>query len=306
MSAPPPRPNLYAQETIDRQADLRRAPDRLAARLATEGGALLVLKDGAVPVRQEAAGPRLALLETRAAGDPAATVLLGEWQGRLWLARAADTPPAGADFVDLRQVGAQLPAGEAALAAQARALLWWHRRHRFCGLCGAPTLVREAGHVRLCSDPGCGASHFPRTDPAVIVLVEDGDRVLLGRQHQWPQGLYSVLAGFLEPGESLEQTVAREVMEESGIAVTDIRYHSSQPWPFPQSLMLGFLARAASRDIAFDTEELQDCRWFDRETLVAMRAAGTPGDGRLVLPRQDSIARRLLEDWLDRRTDCRN
>lgn len=292
---PSPRPNIYAAATLDRRADLRRAPTVLADRL---GDALsLPLRDLAVPVRAGAQGPELAWLPGREAG--ADGILLGESGGVLHLAHGVPAdrpPPPGAEFVDLRRVGALLSATDAALAAFARALLWWHGRTGFCGVCGAPTLSREAGHVRLCS--GCGASHFPRTDAAVIVLVHDGDRVLLGRQRQWPQGMYSVLAGFVEPGESLEQTVAREVMEESGIAVTDIRYQSSQPWPFPQSLMLGFTARALTDAVAFDAEELEDCRWYTRQELLAVPADAVAGDAPFALPRPDSIARRLVDKWL--------
>jgi NAD+ diphosphatase len=170
--------------------------------------------------------------------------------------------------------------------------MWWHARHRFCGVCGAPTESVEAGHVRRCTSPACGASHFPRTDPAVIMLVHDGDRALLGRQKIWPPGMYSTLAGFVEPGESLEETVAREVFEESGIRVAEVRYHSSQPWPFPASLMIGFHAAAASREIRMDQSELEDCGWFSRAEL---RDFGRQGKA---LPRADSIARRLIEDWL--------
>jgi NAD+ diphosphatase len=170
--------------------------------------------------------------------------------------------------------------------------MWWHARHRFCGVCGAATESVEAGHVRRCTNPECKASHFPRTDPAVIMLVHDGDRALLGRQKVWAPGMYSTLAGFLEPGESLEETVAREVFEESGIRVGEVRYHSSQPWPFPASLMIGFHAAATSREIRLNQSELEDCAWFSRSELRDFQAQGKN------LPRQDSIARRLIEDWL--------
>src|SRR5690606_35249197 len=133
-----------------------------------------------------------------------------------------------------------------ALLAYARGLVHWHVRHRFCPACGGPMQSAEAGHVRRCAGSSCGTQNFPRTDPAVIMLVSDGERAILGRQRVWPAGMHSVLAGFVEPGESLEDAVAREVLEEVGVAVSDVTYHSSQPWPFPASIMLGFYARAAS------------------------------------------------------------
>jgi NAD+ diphosphatase len=164
--------------------------------------------------------------------------------------------------------------------------------HRFCARCGAPTEIAEAGHVRRC--PRCGAVHHPRLDPVVIVLVHDAGRALLGRQPTWPAGRYSALAGFVEPGESLEEAVAREVGEESGVAVADIAYHSSQPWPFPASLMLGFHARHVAGEPATLDDELEDVRWFGREEV----AAAARGDGPLLLPPPLAIARRLIDTWL--------
>jgi NAD+ diphosphatase len=201
-------------------------------------------------------------------------------------------------FTDLRVVGARLDRREGALLAFSRAMLFWHSRHRFCGVCGSKTRSEEAGHVRRCTDPACKTMHFPRTDPAVIMLVTDGERCLLGRQKQFPPGMYSTLAGFVEPGESLEQAVAREVREETGIEVGAVVYHSSQPWPFPANIMLGFHAEAASRDIAVDYGELQDAAWFDKGWLIAHE-----DDDSFRLPRRDSIARRLVEDWLYNRVE---
>jgi NAD+ diphosphatase len=197
-----------------------------------------------------------------------------------------------AEFIDLRRVGALLPRRDGALLAYARGVTHWHSRHRFCGVCGAPTVAQTAGHTRLCTNRDCATMHFPRTDPATIMLVTDGDRCLLGRQKVWIPGMYSTLAGFVEPGESLEQAVAREVREESGIEVGAVRYHSSQPWPFPASLMLGFHAVARSRDLVIDSEELEDGRWFTAAEVRNFAALG------LSLPRPDSIARRLVESWL--------
>ena len=196
-------------------------------------------------------------------------------------------------FADLRQIGAVLDRREGALLALARAMLYWHARHRFCGLCGSPTRSEEAGHMRRCTAPECNTMHFPRTDPAVIMLVTDGDRALLGRSRHFPAGMYSTLAGFVEPGESLEDAVAREVLEESGIAVGPVIYHSSQPWPFPANIMLGFHAEAVTSEITVDYGELEDARWFERDWLTSH-----VDDDTFRLPRRDSIARRLVDDWL--------
>ena len=207
---------------------------------------------------------------------------------------AAGIADAGVRFADLRQLGARLDRREGALLAFSRAILFWHSRHRFCGLCGSPTRTEEAGHMRRCTDPACHAMHFPRTDPAVIMLVVDGDRALLGRNKNFPlPGMYSTLAGFVEPGESLEDAVAREVREETAIEVGAVHYHSSQPWPFPANIMLGFYAEATSSEISVDYGELEDARWFERNWLQSHE-----DDETFRLPRLDSIARRLIEDWL--------
>jgi NAD+ diphosphatase len=199
-------------------------------------------------------------------------------------------------FADLRQLAGRLARPEGALLALARAMVTWHQRHRFCGVCGSPTLTEEAGHMRRCTNPDCKTMHFPRTDPAVIMLVSDGERALLGRNKNFPPGMYSTLAGFVEPGESLEDAVAREVREETGIAVGTVTYHSSQPWPFPANIMLGFHAEAVSSEIEVDYGELEDAKWFERDWLLAHA-----DDNTFRLPRLDSIARRLVEDWLHRR-----
>ncbi|NMM45316.1 NAD(+) diphosphatase [Rhodospirillaceae bacterium KN72] len=200
----------------------------------------------------------------------------------------------GGFFEDLRRVGPTLSLDDGALLAYARGLVHWHKRHRFCGLCGAPTRAAKAGHELRCTNPDCGAPHFPRTDPAVIMLVHDGaDRIVLGRQKEWPPGRVSVLAGFVEPGESLEDAVAREVMEEVGVQVADVRYNSSQPWPFPSSIMLGFSARALDFDLSVATDEIEEAAWYTRAEVAAC-----PEDDRFALPRRDSIAYRLIQDWM--------
>ena len=210
----------------------------------------------------------------------------------------AAAAPAAADYRELRELGPLPQPTDAAILCHGRAMVHWHRRHRFCSDCGAPTRSIHAGHQRVCTALACGQSHFPRTDAAVIMLVtsdgEDGEACLLGRQRNWPPRVYSALAGFVEPGESLEATVRREVLEEAGVVVEEVSYHSSQPWPFPASLMLGFTARASSRRIMLHDQELEDARWFTRAALTrAMVAGEVRPPGRL------SIAYRLLEDWFD-------
>ncbi len=308
-------PHFYLDPGFDRAADRRRDLAWLDSRLGVAGTRL-------VPVwraRNLIAGPREAPRAVLLPGDLAGWREIAGVVALLGVAGPAE-PEAGTAlvavdvsplaepsahpllagrgvFVDLRSSGPLLPHAEGALLAYARGLMWWHSRHRFCGVCGSPTESREAGHQRLCLNPACKAQHFPRTDPAVIVLVHHGDRCLLGRQKNWPAGMHSVLAGFVEPGESLESCVAREVFEESGVRVTDIRYHSSQPWPFPQSLMLGFTARAATTDLRPDLEELEHVGWYQRDWLKAQSA--TPvGTGAFALPRRDSVARVLVDEWL--------
>lgn len=201
----------------------------------------------------------------------------------------------GAQFGELRLAMAQLSGPEAALAATARALYNWHRTHGFCAACGQPSMIVMAGWERQC--PACGAKHFPRTDPVVIMLVLHGNSALLGRSHGWPEKMYSALAGFVEPGETLEGAVAREVLEETGIAVTDIRYVASQPWPFPNSLMFGAVARATSCEITLDPE-LEDARWITREEMLAAWAGL---DDSLLPARKGAIAHYLISAWLEGR-----
>ena len=225
-------------------------------------------------------------------------VLLGWFQGvRCVLLDAhpgTSGLPAGTQFEELRALLTELPEPQSAVLTCARALQVWRSRHRHCGTCGAPTRPRQAGHCLRCTSSECGAEFFPRLDPAVIVLVSDGDHALLGRQAAWPAGRYSTLAGFVEPGESLEDTVLREVREEAGVHCSAVRYFASQPWPFPSSLMLGFHA-TASRDEPLQLDgELEDARWFS--------AAELSHAGARVLPPRYTIARRLIEAWYQRAT----
>jgi NAD+ diphosphatase len=296
--------NFYAGGGLDRAGLRRKDKAWVAALLASEATRFVPLWRGQNLVLSGGA-PRAALVTRGAIAALAAEpVLLGLAEGQAYFALdlsrheaplAALAAMSPCEFTDLRRVGPLLPRGEGALLAYARGIAYWHERHRFCGVCGAATVSEEAGHVRRCGDAACNVSHFPRTDPAVIMLVHDGERCLLGRKPGWPKGMHSTLAGFVEPGESLEEAVAREVFEETGIAVDEVTYHSSQPWPFPASLMLGFHARARSRVITPDPAEIEHAEWYERRFLL-----DRADDDELRLPRRDSIARRLVEDWLGR------
>ncbi len=298
---PPLTPNFYAAGPLDR-AHLRRTDAAwLAERLADPMTRIVPVWRVRNLVRRAERPEPVTLTVEQAREllrDGMEPMFLGQVETSAYF--AIDLPhedePAVADeaaFDDLRAVGPLLGRHDGAVLAYARALAQWHARHQYCGACGAKTEARDAGHVRVCTSQGCGISHFPRTDPAVIMLVYDGERILLGRQSIWPPGMHSVLAGFVEPGESLEDAVAREVEEEVGIKITDVHYHSSQPWPFPSSIMLGFWARAATTDIQVDKDELESARWMTIEQVMA-----SPEDETFKLPRKDSIARRLIEDWL--------
>ena len=304
LSIPASRPNAYTGSPLDRAAD-RREDEAFVARALADPETLFVpvwrarsLMKGVPEGRPEAVLLTGAAAEAvRMAGGPWS--FLGLWEGRPVFAvdcSSADDPlpllPEGmGGFTDLRAVAGLLPPGEASVLAHARGLMHWRTKHRFCGVCGAACEPRSAGHAMLCT--GCGAQHFPRTDPAVIMLVVRDDRALLGHSQRFPTTtMYSTLAGFVEPGESLEEAVRREVEEETTVKVGAARYHSSQPWPFPSSIMLGFHAEGLTEDIRIDPEELRDARWFSRAELRS------PGDHGFALPRPDSIARRLIEDWL--------
>lgn len=201
-------------------------------------------------------------------------------------------------FRELRGVMAALTPREAELAATARALLEWHRTHGFCAACGARSEVVQAGWQRQC--PACNAQHFPRTDPVVIMLITRGNSVLMGRSPGWPEGMYSLLAGFIEPGETVEAAVRREVAEEAGVRVGAVRYLASQPWPFPASLMLGCAGEAETDAIVLDPTELEDALWITREEMVSVMAGTHP---RLKPPRRGAIAQFLMANWLADRLD---
>jgi NAD+ diphosphatase len=204
----------------------------------------------------------------------------------------ADPVLGGVEARDLRFVAATLDPSYVGLVTYAKGMLYWHTTHQHCGRCGAPTAAREGGHMRECKNPDCAHKTFPRTDPAIIVLVADGERCLLGRQKAWPRGMYSTLAGFVEPGETLEQAAVREVREEAGVEIADLRYLGSQPFPFPASLMLGFMATAATTALTIDHKELEDARWF---SAAELRNPGEPG---FFVPGVHSMAGQLIAEFL--------
>lgn len=289
--------NFLAGPYLDRRAEERENPQWLEEALAdastlflpASGTALGVAGQPPMPAFLEASHPLLR------SADRLSPVLLGWFRERrcvlVQLAREHAAPLHDAlRFEELRPLAPLLNTEEAGLLAYARALLWWQQRHRFCGLCGSPALPVRAGHVMRCTDPACATEFFPRIDPAIIVLVSDGERALLGRQAAWPPGRYSTIAGFVEPGESLEDAVAREVFEETRVRVVTSDYHSSQPWPFPSSLMLGFMAQAQAGAVPQGGDELEDARWFSRAEIAT---------GAVILPPPTSISHRLIETWFD-------
>jgi NAD+ diphosphatase len=291
----------FGGNRIDRRSEHRSA-DSVPAALADENARLYVLSGDRVFTRDS--DPLFTLAEAvalRASVEQA--VLLGWTDGapRLAVTAPEPDPPGNVVLTDLRALASTgaTTAEHLGALAQARSLVYWHTRHGFCANCGAATTIANGGYRRDC--PACGTEHFPRTDPVVIMLAILGEgagaRVLLGRQQRFPQGMYSALAGFLEPGETVEAAVRRETLEESGIRVGRVRYHASQPWPFPASLMIGCHAEALSEAIARDDAELEDCRWFGRDEVTAMLARQHP-DG-FTAPNPIAIAHWLVRAWVD-------
>jgi NAD+ diphosphatase len=290
--------NLFAGAYLDRRAEARLRADWLAEARGDADTIYIAMSQGAALVRPAPEG-ELSRVAFLAGSDPrvAATtdseqlVLLGWYQQRrcLLVDLPADlaTAAEGEQFAELRPLVSELPAAEASLLAYARALNLWRANHLFCSRCGTPTRAERAGHARHC--PACGYHSFPRLDPAIIVLAQSGEQALLGRQPSWPVGRYSTIAGFVEPGESLEDAVRRELYEETGVVAGEIIYHSSQPWPFPSSLMVGFMAEAVVTTPVLHDGELEDARWFTREEIRS---------GSVLLPPPTAIARRLIDRWL--------
>ncbi len=309
----------FGGSALDRAAALRGDPAKLATLLAT--GRVLPVWRGK-PLCDGGEGLGWVAADSPVLAGSGAKVFLGLDDGQAVF--ACDTshwsPEAGAagveqgfldtseqrhpalddrfSFLELRGVMAALSPRDAELAATAKALLHWHRSHGFCAACGAGTDVSQGGWQRVC--PACGASHFPRTDPVVIMLITRGNSVLVGRNAIWPEGMYSLLAGFVEPGETLEAAVRREVLEEAGVQVGAVRYLASQPWPFPASLMFGCAGEATSEAIMLDPEELEDAIWVTREEMVTVMAGRHP---RIKPARRGAIAHFLIANWVADRLD---
>lgn len=283
----------FSGSYIERHSALRRGVAELAAAWTMDTTRLLPVWEAQCLIRDGAAA-RLTRAELGDRLPPfSRAIFLGLEKGehRFAVMLEGRDPPAGiGEFAGLRDLISKVPAADAGLLGYARGMVNWHRQHRHCGVCGAANESQEAGFVLACTDERCGHRCFPRLDPAIIVLVHRADHCLLGRQESWPSGRFSTVAGFVEPGESLEDAVRREVHEETNIEVGRCNYLASQPWPFPASLMIGFHAEAASESIRFNDGELAEARWFERAELAG---------GGVVLPPRASIAWQLIEAWHD-------
>jgi NAD+ diphosphatase len=289
-------PIAFAGSPIDRADHIRVDEAALAAQMNWRARVLLM--EGLLPVLSDQGG--LAWGSLADAPPGAELVFLGMMDDK---AHFAPVPPAGADgpayaMPAAWQLMQVLSPEDLAIYGGARSLVDWHARHRFCARCGAATHPTKGGWQRHCDN--CGADHFPRTDPVTIMLVEHEDKLLLGRQPRFPPRMYSALAGFVEPGETISEAVAREVWEEAGLRVRDVRYIASQPWPFPSQLMIGCTCTTDDPQLTIDTTELDDARWFTRAELEEARAAGPGGTELLLFPQRFAIAHHLVTWWLDR------
>ncbi|MFM0327670.1 NAD(+) diphosphatase [Caballeronia glebae] len=302
----PPQAIGFTLDPLDRVSE-KRDDETFVASLRDDPATRFLLFVNNVPLfkRANSHDPLFGASEAAALGAPLQTVFLGrDADRRALFAHSFDGQMQSlpeVEAVELRPIAMQGLVSPPLVSAlgEARSMLDWHGRHRFCANCGQPTDSAGAGWRRIC--PNCKAQHFPRVDPVVIMLVTDGERCLLGRQPQFLPGMYSALAGFVEPGETFEHAVYREVLEEAGLRCTDVRYHASQPWPFPSSLMIGCFARAATTDITVDRNELEDARWFTREEVGAM-LDGTHEQG-LSAPKPFAIAHHLLKAFATRARD---
>ncbi len=303
----PYKPHVFADNPMDRGDQQRRDENWLKESANDPDSRILVMPELDVPMT-DAPSPSLSWMSPRDVrwfgieGNPVFLGLMDDvahfavYVPATSGAAALLREDASIRFADARSAAGFLSGHETGIVAQARAQLDWHNRHGFCSVCGERTEMGRGGHVRKCPSPGCLAEHFPRTDPVAIMLVHDGDKCLLGqsRGRLSRMRMYSALAGFMDQGESIEEAVAREVREEAGIEVKNVRYHSSQPWPFPSSLMIGCHAEAATTNIRIDAEEMTDVQWFDREeVLLALEGRSR----RLAVPQPLAIAHHLIKTW---------
>ena len=280
----------FTGNVLDRASARRADPAWLAAQ--AQAGLFLPFCDGRLLVAENKA----LFLPWRAAWEGRSCIFLGlDGTQPLFAVDVAGEPELSGIFTEMRPAAFVLPARDCAIAGQAKALLDWHRRHGFCPNCGTATQVRDGGYRRVCAN--CGAEHFPRTDPVVIMLPLFDGRCLIGRNARFPGGLYSAFAGFVEPGETMEEAVRRELMEEVNLAVGAITYHRSQPWPFPSSLMLGCYAQALSEDFRIDGAEIADARWLTKDEARQRLAGGI--DDAIKMPSTIAIAHHLIRDWVE-------
>jgi NAD+ diphosphatase len=299
--------NVFAGNPLDRVSDKRPDDEWIAQQLAASESLGLVMWNGKPMVETaKAGGAQIAYISAgmarELAGGLERLLFMGLWQGTAVFAVDMDGPADPADgpleglgrFEDLRMIAMTLPPTEAAILATAKAMFEWRRKHRYCAACGQPSEAADAGWKRVC--PSCKAQHFPRTDPVVIMLAVKGERCLVGRQAAWPKKMYSALAGFLEPGESIEEACARELWEEARLKTVRVRYHSTQPWPYPSSLMIGLIAEVENDDATPDMVELDEVRWFTREETRAM-LRGEVADANA--PGALAIAHSLIKAWAD-------
>jgi NAD+ diphosphatase len=292
----------FSGNRIDRRSE-KRDEGAVASALADPAARLYLFQgEKAVLKMESAAEPIFTIDEADALGSDRAAIILLGWTDKgprlaVTLLETAVLDEGAFLVTDLRSLAVEgsMTAADLGAMAQARSLCHWHLRHSFCAVCGSPTAMKIGGYRRDC--PACGAEHFPRTDPVVIMLAVDGNRALLGRQARFAPGMYSCLAGFVEPGETIEDAVRRETQEEAGIRVGRVRYYSSQPWPFPSSLMIGCHAEALTTEVHRDEVELEACRWFDRTEVLSMIAGTHPDE--LKCPPAIAIANRIIRAWAE-------
>jgi len=299
--------NVFAGNPLDRASYQRSKPEWIAEKLADPGSIAMVLWNGKPMVENRKDQPKASqiayvradLAEQLSSGGER-LLFMGLWQETAVFALDMDGPadPAGGPleglgrFEDLRLIALDLPPTDAAMMATAKAMFEWRRRHGHCANCGQASQPMDGGWKRFC--PSCKVEHFPRTDPVVIMLAVRGERCLLGRQAAWPTGMYSALAGFLEPGESIEEACARELFEEAGLRTASVRYHSTQPWPYPSSLMIGLIAEVDEGEATPDQTEIEEVRWFSREETRALMK-GALNDAKA--PGAMAIAHQLIKAW---------
>lgn len=300
-------PNTFANSPLDRASHRRADTDWLAQRMSDERSVFMPLWRLMPFVSLSSGGGRAAgwlraPLAEQLIKPETPLIFLGLTNNNAHFAfempPAADPTASGplqgmGSFEDLRTVAEAIDPGDAAILAQAKSVLDWHARHGFCANCGAKTVMADAGYKRFCES--CQTEHFPRTDPVVIMLPVHGDKCLLGRQPKWPKAFFSALAGFVEPGETIEEAVTRELFEEAGIKAGIVQYHTTQPWPYPSSLMIGCFAEALNTEIHLDHNELEDARWFTKEELRAALA----GEGPVRMPPPLAIAHQLVKTWVE-------